>query len=300
MKHIKAISCLLLSTMVLTAFFGCDGSREESGVSDAMSGTYSVVSEAVSNVSAEESHGSSEEISMESFGEESGVMSGAEESSEEEPSGEESSEEEFSEEEYSGVELSEYVENAEDYTYIHYGEEGNGVYVLAKYNGTDEYIRIPSEYKGEPVTFIGDSPSGDLPFGDNIKGVIIPASCKGTMWGAFSACTSLESAVCAGDDPIEFGLFCFAGCNALKRLVLPKNQEYLPRSFLPGPGTQLKTLRLPDGLKSDPNITLSEAGKAGTVFIVRRGSVAEKTLADYNADEMVIKNNGAIRYVVTD
>jgi len=297
MKHIKAISCLLLSTMVLTVFCGCDGSREESGVSDAMSGTCSVVSEAVSDVSAEES---SEEMSMESFGEESSVMSGAEESSEEEPSGEESSEEEFSEEEYSGVELSEYVENAEDYTYIHYGEEGNGVYVLAKYNGTDEYIRIPSEYKGEPVTFIGDSPSGDLPFGDNIKGVIIPASCKGTMWGAFSACTSLESAVCAGDDPIEFGLFCFAGCNALKRLVLPKNQEYLPRSFLPGPGTQLKTLRLPDGLKSDPNITLSEAGKAGTVFIVRRGSVAEKTLADYNADEMVIKNNGAIRYVVTD
>ena len=280
MKHIKAISCLLLSSLVLTAFCGCDGSREESGVSDAMSGTQSVVSEAVSDVSAEESHGSSEEISMESFGEESGVMSGAEESSEEEPSGEESSEEEFSEEEYSGVELSEYVENAEDYTYIHYGEEGNGVYVLAKYNGTDEYIRIPSEYKGEPVNFIGDSPSGDLPFGDNIKGVIIPASCKGTMWGAFSACTSLESAVCAGDDPIEFGLFCFAGCNALKRLVLPKNQEYLPRSFLPGPGTQLKTLRLPDGLKSDPNITLSEAGKAGTVFIVRRGSVAEKTLAD--------------------
>ena len=139
MKHIKAISCLLLSTMVLTVFCGCDGSREESGVSDAMSGTYSVVSEAVSDVSAEE-------ISMESFGEESGVMSGAEESSEEEPSGEESSKEEFSEEEYSGVELSEYVENAEDYTYIHYGEEGNGVYVLAKYNGTDEYIRIPSEY----------------------------------------------------------------------------------------------------------------------------------------------------------
>ena len=271
MKHIKAISCLLLSSLVLTAFCGCDGSREESGVSDAMSGTYSVVSEAVSDVSAEE-------ISMESFGEESGVMSGAEESSEEEPSGEESSKEEFSEEEYSGVELSEYVENAEDYTYIHYGEEGNGVYVLAKYNGTDEYIRIPSEYKGEPVTFIGDSPSGDLPFGDNIKGVIIPASCKGTMWGAFSACTSLESAVCAGDDPIEFGLFCFAGCNALKRLVLPKNQEYLPRSFLPGPGTQLKTLRLPDGLKSDPDITLYEAGKAGTVFIVRRGSVAEKRL----------------------
>ena len=271
MKHIKAISCLLLSSLVLTAFCGCDGSREESGVSDAMSGAQSVVSEAVSDVSAEE-------ISMESFGEESGVMSGAEESSEEEPSGEESSKEEFSEEEYSGVELSEYVENAEDYTYIHYGEEGNGVYVLAKYNGTDEYIRIPSEYKGEPVTFIGDSPSGDLPFGDNIKGVIIPASCKGTMWGAFSACTSLESAVCAGDDPIEFGLFCFAGCNALKRLVLPKNQEYLPRSFLPGPGTQLKTLRLPDGLKSDPDITLYEAGKAGTVFIVRRGSVAEKRL----------------------
>ena len=297
MKHIKATSCLLLSSMVLTAFCGCDGSREESGVSDAMSGTYSVVSEAVSDVSAEESHGSPEEISMESFGEESGVMSGAEESSEEEPSGEESSEEEFSEEEYSGVELSEYVENAEDYTYIHYGEEGNGVYVLAKYNGTDEYIRIPSEYKGEPVTFIGDSPSGDLPFGDNIKGVIIPASCKGTMWGAFSACTSLESAVCAGDAPIESGLFCFAGCNPLKRLVLPKNQEYLPRSFLPGPGTQLKTLRLPDGLKSDPDITLYEAGKAGTVFIVRRGSVAEKTLADYNAGDW---GTTPIKYTVTD
>ena len=55
MKHIKAISCLLLFSLVLTAFFGCDGSREESGVSDAMSGTQSVVSEAVSDVSAEES-----------------------------------------------------------------------------------------------------------------------------------------------------------------------------------------------------------------------------------------------------
>ena len=271
-----------------------------------MSGTRSVVSEAISDVSAEESGESSREMSAQSSeeesgqasGEESGVPSGAEESSEEEPSGEESSEEEFSEEEYSGVELSEYVENAEDYTYIHYGEEGNGVYVLAKYNGTDEYIRIPSEYKGEPVTFIGDSPSGDLPFGDNIKGVIIPASCKGTMWGAFSACTSLESAVCAGDDPIEFGLFCFQGCNALKRLVLPKNQE---RSFLPGPGTQLKTLRLPDGLKSDPNITLSEAGKAGTVFIVRRGSTAEETLSNYNKQDWVIgSETAAIKYISVD
>ena len=110
MKHIKAISCLLLSTMVLTAFFGCDGSREESGVSDAMSGTQSVVSEAVSDVSAEE-------ISMESFGEESGVSSGAEESSEEE--------------------FFEYVENISDYTVM---TDSSGSCYVEKYNGSDKYI----------------------------------------------------------------------------------------------------------------------------------------------------------------
>ena len=85
MKHIKAISCLLLSSLVLTVFCGCDGSREESGVSDAMSGTQSVVSEAISDVSAEES----------------GALSGAEESSVGE-----ASKEEYSEEEYSDVDIS--------------------------------------------------------------------------------------------------------------------------------------------------------------------------------------------------
>ena len=144
MKHIKAISCLLLSSLVLTAFFGCDGSREESGVSDAMSGTYSVVSEAVSDVSAEE-------ISMESFGEESGVMSGAEESSEEE--------------------FFEYVENISDYTVM---TDSSGNCYVEKYNGSDKYITVPSEYDGKPIVSVS-------PFafeGCDIEGIVFSEGIK--------------------------------------------------------------------------------------------------------------------------
>ena len=223
MKHIKAISCLLLSTMVLTAFFGCDGSREESGVSDAMSGTQSVVSEAISDVSAEES----------------GALSGAEESSVGEASKEESSEEE-----YSDVDISEYVENIADYEFFHYGEEGNGYYSISGYHGTDPYIILPTEYNGEPVTGIGHQDNYIFSFNTYIKGVIIPACYTGGEWGIFTGCTSLESVVFLGEK-FEFGLYTFSSCTGMKNLVLPEKQETLPRNCLPS-GSKLKTLRLPD------------------------------------------------------
>ena len=290
MKHIKAISCLLLSSMVLTAFFGCDGSREESGVSDAMSGTCSVVSEAVSDVSAEESHGSSEEISMESFGEESGVMSGAEESSVGEASKEESSEEE-----YSDVDISEYVENIADYEFFHYGEEGNGYYSISGYHGTDPYIILPTEYNGEPVTGIGHQDNYIFSFNTYIKGVIIPACYTGGEWGIFTGCTSLESVVFLGEK-FEFGLYTFSSCTGMKNLVLPEKQETLPRNCLPS-GSKLKTLRLPDTYMGPEPMFLPN----DITYIVKRGSTAEETLINYNKQDWVIQSETAAKkYISVD
>ena len=328
MKHIKAISCLLLSSMVLTAFCGCDGSREESGVSDAMSGTQSVVSEAISDVSAEES---SEEISMESFGEESGVMSCAEESSEEEPSGEESSEEE-----YSGVELSEYVENISDYTVV---TDSSGNCYIEKYNGSDKYITVPSEYDGKPIISVSPfafegcdiegivfsegikeigirrEPSLDmggkgvcgsltvttvkLPsslealgymMGSRIREITLPAKLRGINQGTFSGCKQLERVEFLGENT-GIGEQAFWDCTALSELILPKGLSWLPRGAISG-CTSLKSLTLPDAYKGEPMFLPKDI-----TYIVRRGSVAEKTLAAYNAGDWVTT---PIKYTVTD
>ena len=318
MKHIKAISCLLLSSLVLTAFFGCDGSREESGVSDAMSGTRSVVSEAVSDVSAEE-------ISMESFGEESSVSSGAEESSEEEPSREESSEEE----------LSEYVENISDYTVM---TDSSGNCYVEKYNGSDKYITVPSEYDGKPIISVSPfafegcdiegivfsegikeigirrEPSLDmggtgvcgsltvttvkLPsslealgymMGSQIREITLPAKLRGINQGTFSGCKQLERVEFLGENT-EIGEQAFWDCTALSELILPKGLSWLPRGAISG-CTSLKSLTLPDTYKGEPMFLPNDI-----TYIVRRGSVAEKTLAAYNAGDLVTT---PIKYTVT-
>ena len=274
MKHIKAISCLLLSTMVLTVFCGCDGSREESGVSDAMSGTQSVVSEAISDVSAEES----------------GALSGAEESSVGE-----ASKEEYSEEEYSDVDISEYVENIADYEFFHYGEEGNGYYSISGYHGTDPYIILPTEYNGEPVTGIGHQDNYIFSFNTYIKGVIIPACYTGGEWGIFTGCTSLESVVFLGEK-FEFGLYTFSSCTGMKNLVLPEKQETLPRNCLPS-GSKLKTLRLPDTYMGPEPMFLPN----DITYIVKRGSTAEETLINYNKQDWVIQSEAAAKkYISVD
>lgn len=316
MKHIKAISCLLLSSMVLTAFCGCDGSREESGVSDAMSGTYSVVSEAVSDVSSEESRESPEKISMESFGEESGVSSGAEESSEEE--------------------FFEYVENISDYTVM---TDSSGSCYVEKYNGSDKYITVPSEYDGKPIVSVSPfafegcdiegivfsegikeigirrEPSLDmggtgvcgsltvttvkLPsslealgymMGSQIREITLPAKLRGINQGTFSGCKQLERVEFLGENT-GIGEQAFWDCTALSELILPKGLSWLPRGAISG-CTSLKSLTLPDTYKGEPMFLPKDI-----TYIVRRGSVAEKTLADYNAGDW---GTTPIKYTVTD
>lgn len=113
--------------------------------------------------------------------------------------------------------------------------------VLTKYNGTDEYVTIPSEIDGVPVTHIGELCFNDteakvisvsIPdsittieedafyYADSLTSITIPDSVTSIGIRAFAWCNALES-VQFGKGVTEIPDFCFNHCAALKTMVLP-------------------------------------------------------------------------------
>ena len=97
--------------------------------------------------------------------------------------------------------------------------ESKKSYSLVEYRGNGEYVMIPSEYKGKPVTAIGDAFQDNL----NVEEVVIPDSVTYIGEGAFRNCENL-SEVEIPDSVTAIGDYAFA-CSGLEELVIPEGAE---------------------------------------------------------------------------
>ena len=113
---------------------------------------------------------------------------------------------------------------------------------------------------------------------------------RGINQGTFSGCKQPERVEFLGENT-GIGEQAFWDCTALSELILPKGLSWLPRGAISG-CTSLKSLTLPDSYKGEPMFLPKDI-----TYIVRRGSAAEKTLAAYNAGDLVTT---PIKYTVTD
>ena len=88
-------------------------------------------------------------------------------------------------------------------------------YILAEYlqknNADITSIDIPAEYKGEPVTAVGDNA---FSFGEKLENVTIPQSVKYLGENAFHGCTSLKEIVLP-ESILEVGKGTFSDCRSL-------------------------------------------------------------------------------------
>ena len=92
-------------------------------------------------------------------------------------------------------------------------------YAVGKYKGEDTVVKIPSEFKGKPVTKISDNT-----FENNIKitKVIVPDSIIYLGDNIFSRCSSLQEVVFEGTSQIEaIPDKTFYKCTSLKSITIP-------------------------------------------------------------------------------
>ncbi len=94
--------------------------------------------------------------------------------------------------------------------------EQEGGYVLSKYTGIDEAVKIPKEYHGKAVIAIGDEAFKSC---TSIKSVEIPEGVKSIGEYAFYYCSALESITI----PSSLNQICsgaFSGCTAFKSVYI--------------------------------------------------------------------------------
>lgn len=66
----------------------------------------------------------------------------------------------------------------------------DGTWEIIKYTGKDQYVEIPSEFKGTPITEIGKNAFENC---SSIKGLVVPDSIRSIGESAFKGCTNLYS-----------------------------------------------------------------------------------------------------------
>ena len=93
----------------------------------------------------------------------------------------------------------------------------NGGFRVTYYTGNETEVIIPSVYKGNPVTSIGDWAFGDC---TSLESVTIGNSVTSIGDYAFSGCTSLES-VTIGNSVTSIGYFAFKDCTSLVNITIP-------------------------------------------------------------------------------
>lgn len=117
--------------------------------------------------------------------------------------------------------------------------------------------------------------------GTNITELIIPEGpLGGPGWGWLSNNKKLKRVVYEGSN-FNLDLHELSGCIALEEVILPSNCEWVPRGAINYDITTLKELFLPDNYSYTPMFL-----PKNVVYYVMEGSKAEKTLKEYNADDM--------------
>lgn len=81
-------------------------------------------------------------------------------------------------------------------------------------------IEIPAEYKGKPVTSIGDYSFSWC--GGNIKSITMPESIISIGEGAFSGCSNLTGIVIP-NSVTNIGAHAFSGCSGLTNVIIPNS-----------------------------------------------------------------------------
>ena len=98
-------------------------------------------------------------------------------------------------------------------------EEGTGYTVSGIGTAMDTDIVIPSEYKGLPVTSIGDYAFSEC---TSLTSIVIPDSVTSIGVQAFSSCTSLTS-IDIPDSVTSIGDWAFSSCTSLTSITVDEN-----------------------------------------------------------------------------
>ena len=102
--------------------------------------------------------------------------------------------------------------------------------IVSGYSGTNDAVVIPSEYKGCPVTSIGESAFVGCSW---ITSVTLPDSVTSIENFAFSGCTSLTRVIIP-NKVTSIGEDAFRNCRSLKSIVIPKNVKIIGKNVFGG------------------------------------------------------------------
>ena len=121
----------------------------------------------------------------------------------------------------------------------------NGKATVTGYIGEPEYINIPADLEGCPVTEVRDNAFYCC---SSLKEIVLPVSITKLGHHCFYECTSLET-ISLPPELSVIGMGCFSGCTALERIELPGGLTLLPDSCFRG-CTSLAQVYLPSGVRS--------------------------------------------------
>ncbi len=133
------------------------------------------------------------------------------------------------------------ADNSGNYTYIEVG----GRVIVTGYTGSPEFLEIPSDINGSPVTDIGERAFSSC---DTLKRIILPDTLRKIGNYSFYACYSLEIASLPQSlESLGEGSFC--GCTRLSQVNIPENIRSLPDSCFRA-CTNLPEINLKNGISA--------------------------------------------------
>lgn len=177
--------------------------------------------------------------------------------------------------------------------YMPYGEHGDYLYkirtdgtvAINSYSGNDkEYVEIPSEIAGCPVTAIADS---TFQYNRDIKEVVIPDSVVYIGEHAFDNCKNLEK-VTIGKNVRDIGKYAFAYCNRLERIEIPYGVTIL-EDYLFYNDYCLEEIVIPDSVAEIHNRAFSSCSDIETVYYT--GSQEQWECIHIESENRYVKNS---------
>lgn len=167
-----------------------------------------------------------------------------------------------------GAVISASAEDAEVLTYGDYDYTilEDGTVEIAKYNGTDEVVEIPSEIDGKAVTSIGAHVFDEYDSEEFVKvtSIVIPDSVTVIKEFAFENCSRLEN-ITLPKNLKYIGDCAFLG-NGIKSIVIPDSVEYIKGGAFYS-CMKLESITLPKNLKNIEDSTFEDCNSLTGIVI---------------------------------